>query len=224
MDDFDTRSETEGGDAFWLWVLGAAGLAAIALSIWSKTKVPASKRQNAAGMTAEVVDDHHRGLLPYGHVSSPFGMRTLPGQAPKMHQGVDISAPKGTPVRAAQAGLVTDLSKNGERQNYGNAIILEHTDGTATMYAHLDHFYPGLRVGDVVQQGQVIGYVGTTELPRDESTMQPHLHFEAHEKRVLDQHGRSIVNPEQPTRYEPLAYLLSLGRTAIDETVADAIS
>ncbi len=109
-------------------------------------------------------------LLPVqGRVGSPMGMRTHPitGQR-RLHAGIDIGAPTGTPIRAAQAGTV---SFAGVRGGYGNLVVIEHPDGTETRYAHASRL--DVRAGDRVERGAVVAAVGST----GQSTG-PHLHFE----------------------------------------------
>lgn len=85
------------------------------------------------------------------------------------HKGVDISAPKGTPIYAAEAGWIT---YQGRRfKGYGKLVILEHSQKWATFYAHMTKFE--LSEGAWVNKGDIIGYVGNT----GRSTA-PHLHFE----------------------------------------------
>ena len=88
----------------------------------------------------------------------------------RAHKGTDYAAPTGTPVRATSDGSVTRASRNG---SYGNIVILAHADGLETRYAHLSKFAEGIRPGAVVNQGDVIGYVGATG-----SATGPHLHYE----------------------------------------------
>src|SRR5215218_9829947 len=98
-----------------------------------------------------------------GPVTSPYGPRWG-----RNHDGVDIGAATGTPVRAAACGTV---SLAGQQSGYGNIICITHTSQFSTCYAHLSRF--GVSTGAHVQQGQVIGYVGCTG-----SCTGPHLHFE----------------------------------------------
>ncbi|HEX6011679.1 MAG TPA: M23 family metallopeptidase, partial [Geminicoccaceae bacterium] len=84
------------------------------------------------------------------------------------HDGIDIAAPTGTPVRAAACGTV---SLAGQQSGYGNMVCITHTSQFSTCYAHLSRF--GVTDGARVTQGQVIGYVGCTG-----SCTGPHLHFE----------------------------------------------
>jgi murein DD-endopeptidase MepM/ murein hydrolase activator NlpD len=86
------------------------------------------------------------------------------------HRGVDYAAPNRTPVKATGDGTVTYLGRKG---GLGNAIILKHGGRYDTVYAHLSSYKKGLRIGQRVKQGQIIGYVGMTGLATG-----PHLHYE----------------------------------------------
>ena len=83
--------------------------------------------------------------------------------------GIDISAPEGTPVLTADKGTVAEI---GDNETDGNYVILNHGGGIQTFYSKLFGFAEGLAEGDTVQEGDVIGYVGST----GEATG-PHLHF-----------------------------------------------
>ena len=88
------------------------------------------------------------------------------------HAGIDISAPGGTKIYAAKSGVVIHAAKGtGSSWSYGNYVIVSHSDGTNTLYAHMSRI--GCSKGQTVKQGDVIGYVGTT----GRSTGN-HLHFE----------------------------------------------
>lgn len=104
-----------------------------------------------------------------GTVSSGFGAR---GRS--FHDGIDISAPAGTPVRAAAAGEVV---YSDTLRGYGNVIILRHPDGFATVYAHNDRNDVG--VGTRVRRGSVIAAVGASG-----RTTGPNLHFEVRQDNV----------------------------------------
>jgi murein DD-endopeptidase MepM/ murein hydrolase activator NlpD len=88
----------------------------------------------------------------------------------RAHTGVDFGAPTGTRVKATSDAVVAFA---GPRGGYGNLAILRHNNGYETYYAHLSAFAPGLRPGRSVEQGQLIGYVGTTG-----ASTGPHLHYE----------------------------------------------
>ncbi|MBE0604425.1 MAG: M23 family metallopeptidase [Deltaproteobacteria bacterium] len=99
-----------------------------------------------------------------GTVSSGFGYRSS-----GRHEGIDILAPLGTPVGAAERGIV---SYAGNRmRGYGNAVILDHGDGMTTLYGHLDTIR--VKTGDVVPSSAPIGTVGRTG-----NATTDHLHFE----------------------------------------------
>jgi murein DD-endopeptidase MepM/ murein hydrolase activator NlpD len=98
-----------------------------------------------------------------GPVISPFGMRWG-----RLHAGIDIAVPSGTPIHAAAAGTVVIAGWVG---GYGNYTCIDHGGGLATCYAHQQSFAVG--VGAHVAQGQVIGYTDCTG-----HCLGPHLHFE----------------------------------------------
>jgi murein DD-endopeptidase MepM/ murein hydrolase activator NlpD len=103
--------------------------------------------------------------------SSGFGMRRHPIlHRYRMHTGIDWAAPTGTPIMAAGDGVV---EKIGVRSGYGRSITLKHLHGYETTYNHMSGYAKGLKVGDHVNQNQVIGFVGSTGLSTG-----PHLHFE----------------------------------------------
>ncbi len=104
-------------------------------------------------------------------VSSGFGTRFHPIlQTWKMHTGIDYAAPSGTPIVAPSDGVVAEVGSKG---GYGNTVVLRHRNSLETLYAHMSAFASGVRPGDSVRAGQVIGYVGSTG-----RSTGPHLHYE----------------------------------------------
>jgi len=101
-----------------------------------------------------------------GAVVSGFGERWG-----RMHEGIDIAVPAGTPIRAAASGTVILLEGEAESGGYGNFTCLDHGGGLQTCYAHQSAFAVGS--GQSVDQGDVIGYVGCTG-----HCYGDHLHFE----------------------------------------------
>ena len=89
----------------------------------------------------------------------------------RLHEGQDIFAPRGTPVRSATEGYVVRV---GETPLGGNTVWVAGAGGRSYYYAHLDSFAPGLAVGDYVTPETVLGYVGTTG---NAAGAAPHLHF-----------------------------------------------
>lgn len=104
-------------------------------------------------------------------LTSGFGMRMHPllGYS-RMHRGVDFGAPTGTPIMAAGHGVVVEMGVKG---GYGNYVRIKHNDEYATAYGHMSRYGRGLKIGQRVQQGQIIGYVGMTG-----TATGPHLHYE----------------------------------------------
>lgn len=90
-----------------------------------------------------------------------------------LHNGVDFLAPTGTPVHAVGEGIVAVLQSPGASGGYGNFACIQHRPNLASCYAHMSAFAAGLRAGDYVKRGQVIGLVGSTG-----RSSAPHLHFE----------------------------------------------
>ena len=110
--------------------------------------------------------------VDYARISSGFSLaRRHPVlNRVRAHKGIDFAAPTGTPIKAAGAGRIASRGRNG---GYGNAVVVAHSGGITTLYGHMSRFAKGQKVGDRVQQGQVIGYVGRTGLASG-----PHVHYE----------------------------------------------
>ena len=115
--------------------------------------------------------------MPGAEVTSCYGIRWG-----SMHEGVDLSMPYGTPIRAVGAGTVVSSGWNG---GYGISVVVDHGNGYLSHYAHMSDaaVWQGRRVGP----GQVLGYEGSTG-----SSTGPHLHFEVH---------RGLWNAVEPVRW-----------------------
>ena len=119
----------------------------------------------------------------------------------RAHRGTDYAAPRGTPIRATGDGRVTRASLYG---SFGNLVIIQHSGGFETKYAHLSRFANGINPGDRVRQGEVIGYVGATG-----GATGPHLHYEflvngVHQnpRTVLDRLPKAVsIEPEEMDRF-----------------------
>ena len=104
-------------------------------------------------------------------LSSSFGLRKHPILGyNKLHRGVDFAAPKGTPVYAGGNGVIEFAGRNG---GYGKYIRIRHNNEYKTAYAHLNSFKKGISKGKRVNQGDIIGYVGSTG-----RSTGSHLHYE----------------------------------------------
>ena len=109
--------------------------------------------------------------LNYSRISSGFSHARRHPVTRKVqpHTGVDYAAPKGTPVMSIGDGVVTSMKYEGAG---GNTVRIKHNSVYSTAYLHLSKYGPGLKVGQRVRQGQVIGYVGSTG-----RSTGPHLDF-----------------------------------------------
>ncbi len=135
-------------------------------------------------------------------ITSLFGWRTHPITGDRrLHAGVDLGAPLGTPVLAAYAGRVVLADFLG---GYGLAIVLEHNQGTQqTLYGHLSEIF--VKPGETIKQGMTIGRVGSTGLSTG-----PHLHFEF---RQQTEQGWVAMDPGAQLEYA-LAQLVKTLQTA----------
>ena len=133
-------------------------------------KAPASRgdaRGTAKTKAAEQAAAADIWLLPLDQYTytSPFGVRFG-----KLHAGIDLAGPDGTPYKAIHAGTVTDA---GYRGGYGYMITIKNPDGTETIYAHSRRLL--VKKGDQVKAGQVIGELGNSG-----ASYGTHLHLEVH--------------------------------------------
>jgi murein DD-endopeptidase MepM/ murein hydrolase activator NlpD len=114
-------------------------------------------------------DTDSRFIMPSaGRLTSSYGMRWG-----KLHAGIDIAAPIGTPVVAVKAGIVIAAGMHAVGHGYGNGIDIRHPDGSISRYAHAEKIL--VRVGQPVKQGEQIMRMGCTG-----HCTGPHLHFEIH--------------------------------------------
>ena len=139
---------------------------------WLATYVPPTTRPSGSDTTPSTQAPSSSGWVsPVASytLTSPFGMRIHPIQKVwKMHQGVDMSAPQGTPIYAAKSGKVTTTSYQAGGAGY--YVSINHGDGFSSVYMHMTHYI--VSPGQYVNAGQVIGYVGSTG-----GSTGPHLHF-----------------------------------------------
>ena len=112
-----------------------------------------------------------RSPIPFGKVTSRFSYRRRHPilKVVRPHLGVDLAVPTGTPVMAASGGKIVFRGWKGD---YGNQVVIKHTNGYKTYYGHLSKFRKGQKVGSQVKQKDIIGYVGSTGLSTG-----PHLDY-----------------------------------------------
>jgi LysM repeat protein len=158
------------------------------ISVGQKIIIPAAEpistdivARPASSWTPKCISNFERLLdnisrLPYypGYyirpVASGYKSQCLHG-----HNAVDFAAPIGTPIRAAADGtVIISMINGGWNGGYGNYVVVSHKNGTQTLYAHMSPAARGVvKVGEHVEQGQTIGYIGMTGM-----TTGPHVHFE----------------------------------------------
>ena len=135
--------------------------------------------------------------IQFARLSSTFGARRHPVLGSmRMHKGVDYAARTGTPIMAAGDARVQFA---GTQRGYGNVVILDHGRGYTTLYGHMSRF-GNVKTGQRVNQGTVIGYVGSTGMSTG-----PHLHYEF---RVNGQHRNPLsvtMPPPEPLKGAELA-------------------
>jgi len=145
----------------------------------AKSGVTRFYRFDRAGGPADFFDEAGKNIKGFllrtpvdgARITSTFGMRRHPVLGyTRGHQGVDFGAGTGTPIVAAGDGVVVEARRWA---GYGNWVRVRHNGGWETGYAHMSRYAKGVRAGMRVQQGQVIGYVGSTGLATG-----PHLHYE----------------------------------------------
>jgi murein DD-endopeptidase MepM/ murein hydrolase activator NlpD len=115
----------------------------------------------------------------------------------RSHKGVDYAAPKGTPIMATANGKIT---YSGWKGGYGRVVIIKHRNKYTTVYGHMSGFSRIAKTGNLVKQGQVIGYVGKSGLATG-----PHLHYEL---RINGAHKDPLTVKFQPSRPIPSKYYL----------------
>lgn len=113
-----------------------------------------------------------RNPLDFSRISSHFNLKRKHPVLNRIraHKGVDYAAATGTPIKATGDGKVQFIGSKG---GYGKTIIVKHGEKYSTLYAHMSRFRKGMKRGQPVKQGQIIGYVGKTGLATG-----PHLHYE----------------------------------------------
>ena len=134
-------------------------------------------------------------------LSSSFGLRKHPILGyNKLHQGTDFAAPRGTPIMASGSGVITRAQKY---KGYGNYVSIKHNSTYVTAYGHMSKYGRGIKRGVRVNQGQIIGYVGSTGMSTG-----PHLHYEVikNGKRINSQRMKlptgKVLNNEARNKFE----------------------
>ena len=136
-----------------------------------------------------------RPLKGMHHITSGFGRRYHPIlKTLRPHTGIDITAPKGTPVYATGDGIVSNETGGS---GYGICVVINHGYSYQTLYAHLSKKI--VRPGQKIKRGQIIGYVGSTGL-----SMGPHLHYEVIKNGVYVNPVHYFYGDISPEEYEQI--------------------
>jgi hypothetical protein len=178
--------------------IGTRGTQLIAVLFETEDGSGAYYRPDGGAMSRDFL----RYPLEFREISSEFSMSRYHPILHRWrpHMGVDLAAPRGTPVRAVADGWV---SETGWMGGLGRAVRLEHVGDRVTTYGHLVEVAPGIKEGVTVEQGQVIGYVGSTGLATGN-----HLHYEVEE-------GGTVLDPME-FQVEPDAPVADSQRRAFD--------
>jgi len=150
-------------------------------------------------------------------LSSVFGRRKHPiyGNV-RMHTGVDYAAVKGTPISATAPGRVSFI---GWQNGYGQVVEISHGSNTMTRYAHLSAVPNGLKTGNRVLAGEVIGQVGKTG-----TATAPNLHYEVHvDGRPIDPLGKELIASVENSDTAGASALLEKTRALFTATLSDKI-
>ncbi len=139
---------------------------------------------------------------------SGYGMRIHPvHKIPKMHYGLDFTAPPGTPVRVSGDGKVVRVRK--DKSGYGNNITIDHGYGYKTLYAHLKDI--NVREGEKVKKGEEIGTVGNSG-----TSTAPHLHYEVRYKGSPVDPIHYCMDGLTPEQYEEMVKMASEANKSFD--------
>lgn len=141
-------------------------------------------------------------------VASGFGYRIDPVyKTRRFHEGLDFTAPVGTPIYATADGVVKEAGYN--TGGYGNNVVISHGFGFQTLYAHM--YKIKARVGQKVKRGEVIGYIGNTG-----KSTGPHLHYEVHKKGQPVDPIYYFYNDLTPAQFERITKLAKASNQSLD--------
>ena len=141
-------------------------------------------------------------------MASGFGIRIHPiYKTQQFHDGMDFTAKIGTPIYATGDGKIAKVERNA--RGYGNHLIIDHGFGYKTLYAHMSKFK--VTIGQKVNRGDVIGYVGNTGLSSG-----PHLHYEVHKNGEKINPVNFYFNDLTPEQYEKMLEISSQNNQSFD--------
>lgn len=182
---------TRRDDTFPFLVAGVALVTgSVAWALWPRDASAAGLRGTAT-------------MMPGGRISSPFGPR-----GSIFHQGIDVSAPTGTPIYAPVGGRVIAAYPDGEVSGYGNVVTIRSGD-IGLLFAHMSTM--AVRAGETVTPGQLVGRVGSTNSEGGFHTSGPHLHFEVMAPATNIDHALAHYSGTVPPRIDPQVWARANG-------------
>jgi murein DD-endopeptidase MepM/ murein hydrolase activator NlpD len=141
-------------------------------------------------------------------IASGFGIRIDPiYKVPRLHTGLDFTAPQGTPIYATGNGTIAEVNYNAS--GYGNYVRINHGYNYETLYGHM--IKANVRIGQAVKRGQVIGWVGSTG-----KSTGPHCHYEVIKNDDKIDPIHFFYNDIKPEEYEQMVRLASVGNQSLD--------
>jgi murein DD-endopeptidase MepM/ murein hydrolase activator NlpD len=139
---------------------------------------------------------------------SGYGMRIHPiHKIRKMHEGIDFTAPRGTPIQATGDGIVAEVKKS--KRGYGNSVLIDHGYGYKTLYAHMEKYI--VKKGQRVKKGEKIGTVGNTG-----SSTAPHCHYEVIKNNKKINPIQFVMDGLTPMEYQELIALAGKQNQSFD--------
>ena len=164
--------------------------------------------KNKADMLASIPAIQPIANKDLSRMASGYGYRLHPiYKTRRLHTGMDFTAPQGTPIYATGDGKVTKVRRS--RRGYGNHVIIDHSYGYQTLYAHMTKYI--VYRGQKVKRGEIIGYVGSSG-----TSVAPHLHYEVMKNKRKINPVNYYYNDLSPEEYEKMLEISSQNNQSFD--------
>lgn len=164
--------------------------------------------KNKADMLASIPAIQPIANKDLSRMASGYGYRLHPiYKTRRLHTGMDFTAPQGTPIYATGDGKVAKVRRS--RRGYGNHVIIDHSYGYQTLYAHMTKYI--VYRGQKVKRGEIIGYVGSTG-----TSVAPHLHYEVMKNKRKINPVNYYYNDLSPEEYEKMLEISSQNNQSFD--------
>ena len=164
--------------------------------------------KNKADMLASIPAIQPIANKDLSRMASGYGYRLHPiYKTRRLHTGMDFTAPQGTPIYATGDGKVAKVRKS--RRGYGNHVIIDHSYGYQTLYAHMTKYI--VYRGQKVKRGEIIGYVGSSG-----TSVAPHLHYEVMKNKRKINPVNYYYNDLSPEEYEKMLEISSQNNQSFD--------